>query len=176
MFPHWRLTMTSHQQLMGNTPRSCPSSPTTPPAHTDQPTQRSSGQQGASPLTHSPKPGPKGPGSVSHRCAFPMLRMKANCRLDGPGNMSSTRKASPPAPRGKSTQVENGIYQTTCAERLCVLPGRGAGAAGGKSGKRSTGGGGNTWRAFHCQVTVLNLAQSTDLIKRCYYTAPISWP
>lgn len=133
--------MTSHQQLMGNTPRSCPSSPTTPPAHTDQPTQRSSGQQGASPLTHSPKPGPKGPGSVSHRCAFPMLRMKANCRLDGPGNMSSTRKASPPAPRGKSTQVENGIYQTTCAERLCVLPSRGAGAAGGKSGKRSTGGG-----------------------------------
>lgn len=170
--------MTSHQQLMGNTPHSCPSSPTTPPAHTDQPTQRSSGQQGASPLTHSPKPGPKGPGSISHRCAFPMLRMKANCRLDGPGNMSSTRKGSrfPSCPQGKKhAGRKQHLSDNLCRKTLCP-PWQRSRSSRRQVRKEVYGGGGNTWRAFHCQVTVLNLAQSTDLIKRCYYTAPISWP
>lgn len=146
MFPHWRLAMTSHQQLMGNTPRSCPSI-SSPPAHTHQPTQRSLGR-GASPLTHSPKPGPKGPGSVSYRCAFPTLQMKAGCRLDGSGTSAAQAKApaSPPAPRGKGTEVANIIYRSTPAERPCILPGGGAGAeaARGESGKRSYGGDGNS--------------------------------
>ena len=146
--------MTSHQQPTENTPRSCPSS-STPPAHTDQPTQCSLGQQGASPVMHSPKPRPKVPGSISYRCAFLALRTKANCRLDGLGTSAARAKAppSPPAPKGKGTEVANIIYRSTCAERPCILPGGGAGAeeARGKSGKRSTGVMEIAWRAFQLQ-------------------------
>lgn len=36
--------------------------------------------------------------------------------------------ASPPAPKGKNTEVVNFIHQSTCAEKFHILPGGGAGA------------------------------------------------
>lgn len=168
--------MTSHRQPVGNTPCSCPSS-STPPAHTDQPTQRSSGQQGASPVTHLPKRGPKGPGSILYRCVFPTLRTEVSCRRDDQGTSAAGAKAptSPPASKGKGREVVNIFCWPARDERPCIHPGGRAGARG-ESGQRSTGGVEKPGEPFGCEVIVLNLAWSRRLIKRCQYTAPIiSW-
>lgn len=168
MFPHWRLATTSHQQLIGNTPHSCTSS-STQPAHTDQPTQCSWGQQGASQSHTHHSPDQRDLAAFHADVQFLHYGRKwIEGWMAQEHQQHEQRLPCPQRKRHRGSKQH--LSFNLCWKTLYPPWGAGAEAAQGESGKRSTGVMEIAWRGFQLWGYC---SESGPVVT---YTTPISRP